>query len=82
MAAGFARLGGTCNSGMGLPVNNRRVSLANRLAHELDRLRRALSVEMPVLAYICRYKREIRTNATRPLSDLIQFDLPQTAFRL
>ena len=34
-------------------------------AHALALLLRALSVAMPVLAYICRYSFEIRMNASR-----------------
>jgi hypothetical protein len=35
---------------------------------------RALSVAMPVLAYICRYNFEIRRNATLARSDLTHRD--------
>ena len=38
-----------------------------------DRLTRALSVAMPVFAYICRYSFEIITNAMRDLSDSTQW---------
>jgi hypothetical protein len=43
--------------------------LAIQRAHIADRLMRALSVVIPVLAYICRYSFEISTKASRDLSD-------------
>jgi hypothetical protein len=39
---------------MGLELKSRRQGFASNRAQELDLLRRALSVEMPVPAYICR----------------------------
>ncbi len=45
---------GICNSGMGAAWNNRRQGLASHRVHVAARFTRALSVEMPVLAYICR----------------------------
>ena len=54
---------------MGRPVKNRRVGFAIQRAHFVDLLMRALSAEMPVLAYICRYNFETSTNATRDFSD-------------
>jgi hypothetical protein len=38
--------------------------LASRRAHVVERWTRALSVAMPVLAYICRYSLEINRNAS------------------
>ena len=46
--------GGTCRPGIGAPWNSLRQGTASQRAHWLARLRRALSVAMPVLAYICR----------------------------
>ena len=45
---------GICRSGIGLARNSRRQIAAVHRAHRLAVLRRALSVAMPVLAYICR----------------------------
>jgi hypothetical protein len=39
---------------MGLELKSLRHGMASHRAHELDLLRRALSVDMPVPAYICR----------------------------
>ena len=47
-----------------------------------DRLMRALSVAMPVLAYIWRYSFEISTNARRDLSDSTQCARSQTLRQL
>ena len=43
--------------------------------------REALSLEIPVLAYICRYSFEINTNASRPFSEPAQRLRPQTVGR-
>src|SRR5438309_804753 len=67
-SSGSAR--GACRSGIGLAWNRRRQSGAIRRTQRLALLRRALSVAMPVLAYICRYSFEINTNANR---DFIAF---------
>ena len=45
---------GTSSSGMGSATNNRRHGAASQRAHRADRAWRALSVAMPVFAYICR----------------------------
>jgi hypothetical protein len=50
-AGGYA---GTCRSGIGRAVNSRRHGLAIMRAQRLARLTRALSVAMPVFAYIWR----------------------------
>ena len=42
------------SSGIGRPANSRRHGMAINRAHRADRLTRALSVAMPVFAYICR----------------------------
>ena len=43
---------------------------------------RALSVAMPVLAYICRYSFEISMNAMRDFSDSTQWARAQTLRQL
>ena len=45
---------GTCSSGIGRPANSHRHGITINLAHCADRFTRALSVAMPVFAYICR----------------------------
>ena len=45
---------GTTKSGIGVPWNRRRQGFASHRAQRLAVLRRALSVAIPVLAYICR----------------------------
>ena len=45
---------GTCSSGMGVPAKRRRHPLAMSRAHCAARATRALSVAIPVFAYICR----------------------------
>src|SRR5207247_4738422 len=47
-------IGGTWRSGIGVAANSRWHGLAISRAQVADRLMRALSVAMPVLAYICR----------------------------
>ena len=54
---------GIGRSGIGFAVNRRRQGPAIRRAHRLARFTRALSVAMPVFAYICRYSFEISTKA-------------------
>jgi hypothetical protein len=44
----------SCRSGIGRPAKSRRQGCAIRRAQRADRLTLALSVAMPVLAYICR----------------------------
>src|SRR5690606_16559808 len=51
--------------GNGRATNRRRHGLAIRRAQRFARLTRALSVAMPVFAYICRYSFEISTKASR-----------------
>jgi hypothetical protein len=46
-------------------VNRCRHGLAIRRAHRFARLTRALSVAIPVFAYICRYSFEINTKVSR-----------------
>jgi hypothetical protein len=45
---------GISRPGIGSPANNRRHGTAIQRAHRADRFTRALSVAMPVFAYICR----------------------------
>src|SRR5579859_4761208 len=59
---------GTRRSGMGGPVNRRRHGFAIQRAQRAERATRALSVAMPVSAYIRRYSFEIRTKARRALT--------------
>src|SRR6185295_10693287 len=54
VANGSTWRGGTCKSGIGLPWKSLRQGTASQRAHWFARLRRALSVAIPVLAYICR----------------------------
>ena len=46
-------------------MNRRRAALASTRARLADLATRALSVAMPVFAYICRYSFEINRNARR-----------------
>jgi hypothetical protein len=55
-------------------VNSRRHGLAIQRAHCADRPTRALSVAMPVFAYICRYSFEMSRNASRDFSVRTQRD--------
>src|SRR5687767_5226762 len=73
---------GTCRSGIGRAANSRRHGRAIHRAHRFARLTRALSVAMPVFAYICRYSFEIRTNARRALSVRTQRERAHTRGRL
>jgi hypothetical protein len=56
--------------------------LAISRAHWAERETRALSVAMPVLAYIWRYSFEISTKASRDLYDLTQVERCQIEPRL
>lgn len=67
---------------MGFAWNNRRVTFAIRLAHRVALSRRALSVAMPVRAYIWRYSFEMKTNANRARSVGVHADRFQMAVRL
>ena len=51
-------------------------------AQRAERFTRALSVAIPVFAYICRYSFEISTNASRDFSDSTQRDRSQIFGRL
>ena len=52
------------------------------LAMDAERSTRALSVAIPVFAYICRYSFEIRTNATRDFSEVTSRERRQTLRQL
>ena len=73
---------GICSSGMGRAWKSRRQGIASQRAQALARFLRALSVEMPVLAYICRYSFEIKTNARRARRLGVQRDRLQTEAKL
>jgi hypothetical protein len=53
---------------MGRPANNLAVGFAISRAQRCAFMARALSLAIPVFAYICRYSFEMSTKATRPLS--------------
>ena len=59
-------------------MKTRRMVVAIKRAHFAERWTRALSVAMPVLAYICRYILEMSTNATRDFSDFTAVERCQT----
>ena len=70
------------SSGIGLATNKRRQRAAMILAMSADRLTRALSVAIPVFAYICLYSFEINTNATRDFSELTSRERSHTLRQL
>ena len=59
---------GTSRCGIGAPAKSRRHGRASKRAMRADRVCRAESVAIPVLAYICRYSFEMSTNASRPFN--------------
>lgn len=63
--AAAIRSPGARRSGIGFAWNSFRHGTAIHRAHEFARFRRALSVAIPVFAYICRYSFETNTNARR-----------------
>ncbi len=65
---------GTSSSGIGFASNNFRHGTASQRATRVAFCRRALSVEMPVFAYIWRYNLEMNRNASRPRSVGTHFD--------
>ena len=77
-----AHYAGTWRSGIGAAEKNRRQGAAIMRAHRADRFTRALSVAIPVFAYIWRYSFEIITNATRAFIDLTHFERSQIFGRL
>jgi hypothetical protein len=68
---------GTSSAGIGFAWNSRRVGFASKRAQKCARLWRALSVEMPVPAYIWRYSFDTNKNAKRPRMDDTQRDRSQ-----
>ena len=62
---------------MGAAEKRRRHGAAITRAQRADRLTRALSVAIPVFAYICRYSFEMSTNESRDLNDFTQFERSQ-----
>jgi hypothetical protein len=68
--------------GIGLAMNKRRHRAAMILAISADRLTRALSVAIPVFAYICLYSFEINTKAIRAFSELTSRERSQTLRQL
>ena len=73
---------GYVNSGIGFARNTLRVCRAVHRAHAFAFLRRALSVEIPVPAYICRYSFDNSTNDTRARRVGVHEDLFHTALRV
>ena len=73
---------GIQSSARGRAVNRCRHGLAIRRAHRFARLTRALSVAIPVFAYICLYNFEINTNASRARKFGVHRDRAQIRRRL
>src|ERR1700730_6439529 len=69
---------GIAKSGIGDARKNRRHARPIQRAHRVDRSTRALSVAMPVFAYIWRYSFEMSTNATRERHDSTTRDRSHT----
>jgi len=80
--AGYAFGAGATSPSSGGATNSRRHGLAITRAHRFARLTRALSVAMPVFAYIWRYNFEIKTNASRARSVGVQRERLQILGRL
>ena len=72
---------GTCSSGIGLAENNNRQGFAIHRASRFAFFFRALSVEIPVFAYICRYSLEMKTNASQSFKFEAQLDRVQIDLR-
>ena len=73
---------GMARSGIGLTRKKVPHARPSHLAQRADRSTRALSVAIPVFAYICRYIFEIKTNAMRPRSDRTTPERVQTRRQL
>src|SRR6476661_4339095 len=73
---------GIMSSGIGVVMNNRRAANPIHLAYRAERATRALSVAMPVFAYIWRYSLEISMNAILALIDFTARDRSHTAVQL
>ena len=75
---GFAAIeGGSASSGIGAATKRRLATRASQRARRTERDTRALSVAIPVFAYICRYNFESNTKATRARSDRTHEDRAQ-----
>ena len=72
-----ATTGGSARSGIGAATKKRRTARASQRARRTERDTRALSVAMPVFAYICRYSFEINTKTSRARSDRTHDDRSQ-----
>ena len=70
---------GPANSGIGRAWNSFLHCFAVHYAHRLDFLRRALSVEIPVPAYICRYNFDRKMNPSRARRVGVQAERSQIA---
>jgi len=73
---------GPANSGIGRAWNSFLHCFAVHFAQRFDFLRRALSVEIPVPAYICRYSFDKNMNAIRDFKFGVQADRFQIAPQL
>jgi hypothetical protein len=73
---------GTSRSGIGAAANKRRHGFASHRAQLLARLRLALSVAIPVLAYIWRYNLDMKMNANRARNVGVQLDRFQMEAKL
>ena len=69
-------------SGIGAARKRRRQPRPRRFAHRVERATRALSVAIPVFAYICRYNFEISTKANRARSVGVHRERAQIRRRL
>lgn len=67
---------------MGFATKSSRQGFASHRAHRFDFETRALSVAMPVLAYICRYSLEMSTKAMRDFNDFTHCARFHINFRL
>jgi hypothetical protein len=68
--------------GIGRVVKSRRHGFASQRAQRVDRAARALSVAIPVFAYICRYSFEMNTKASFARVDLTHWARFQIKGRL
>jgi hypothetical protein len=67
---------------MGFAENNFRQGTASQRATRVAFWRRALSLEIPVFAYIWRYNREMNRNASLPRNVGTQVERFHTSFKL
>src|SRR5882724_5429882 len=72
---------GDCSSGIGFALKSFLHCAAVHRAQRFDFFLRALSVEIPVPAYICRYSFDRKTKATLAFSVGVHSDLCQIAFQ-